>query len=170
MDSQNNHGDTALHLAIRKLNEQIAIQFIEKGANVQIEDNYGKTPLHEAISRADRFSKEFFELLVKKGANINGQDKRGDTPLHMATSFGQRLAPYLLDKGANPNLQNNNGDSPLHVAAKLFRREKAHTIIRLYIKYGGDLELKNIKDQTVRQLIVEKDGPEVLETLLSVSE
>jgi len=80
--------------------------------------------------------------------------------LHEATSFGQRLAPYLLDKGADPNLQNNQGKSPLHKAAQLFNRDKAHALIRLYLQYGGDLNLENIQGQTVRQLIIEKDGPE----------
>jgi len=166
-DSQ---GHTALYTAIRSFNQQAAIQLIEKGASVQIGDEAGKTPLHEATRNANRFTHELFELLMEKGANVNAQDKKGDTPLHEATSFGQRLAPYLLDKGADPNLQNSQGKSPLHRAAQLFNRDKAHALIRLYLQYGGDLNLENIQGQTVRQLIIEKDGPEALETFLSVSE
>ena len=163
-------GCTALHLAIEKLNQQAAIQLIEKGASVQLGDDAGKTPLHEATRKADRFTDELFELLIEKGANVNAQDKKGDTPLHEATSFGQRLAPYLLDKGADPNLQNNHGESPLHRAARFFNRDKAHALIRLYLQYGGDLNLKDIKGQAARELIVEKDGPEVLEMFLSGGE
>ncbi|SEA41872.1 ankyrin repeat domain-containing protein [Marinobacterium iners] len=163
-------GCTALHLAIEKLNQQAAIQLIEKGASVQLGDDAGKTPLHEATRKADRFTDELFELLIEKGANVNAQDKKGDTPLHEATSFGQRLAPYLLDKGADPNLQNNHGESPLHRAARFFNRDKAHALIRLYLQYGGDLNLKGIKGQAARELIVEKDGPEVLEMFLSGGE
>ncbi|PCM43739.1 ankyrin repeat domain-containing protein [Marinobacter sp. ANT_B65] len=168
LDEQNNtYGYTALHRAISKHNQQAAIQLINRGANVQLPDTSGKTPLHKSVRSANRFTDELFELLVAKGADVNAQDAKGSTALHEVSSFGQRLAPFLLANGADPNLQDNEGDSPLHRAARVVKRDKAHAVIRHCLQYGGDLNLENAKGQSVRQLIIDKDGPEGLEKLLS---
>lgn len=170
LDEQNNtYGYTALHRAIRSYNQPAAIQLINRGVNVRLADTSGRTPLHESVRYASRFTNEFFELLVAKGANVNAQDAKGSTALHEASSFGQRLAPFLLATGADPNLQNNKGDTPLYQAARIVKRDEAHAFIRHCLEYGGDLNLENAKGQSVRQLIVEKDGTEGVEKLLSGS-
>jgi ankyrin repeat protein len=54
---------------------------VAAGANPDIVDNNGQTPIFYAI----RFNKfEMVEYLIQRGVNIKIEDKRGSTPAHWA--------------------------------------------------------------------------------------
>lgn len=72
-----------LHLAVEEGNLNTIKFLIEKGADINVKDNQGKTPLHLA---AERESPYIIKYLVKKGANINAQDENGYTALHYASN------------------------------------------------------------------------------------
>jgi hypothetical protein len=81
------------------------------GANINIQNDYGDTPLIYAI---DNNNEEIAEYLIKRGANINLKNGRGWTPLYSAVYKGdEALAELLIERGADINAQTRNGETPL---------------------------------------------------------
>ena len=71
------NGESAVCCATRYDNIEILKYLIELGANVNIQFNYGCTPLFYA-------SLETMKLLVEAGANVNDVNQYGDIPLSYA--------------------------------------------------------------------------------------
>ncbi len=88
---------------------------LAQGADVNVKDNEGRTPLHQT---ARYRNKELAELLLSHGANVNAKDNSGDTPLHAAASYPghTELVELLLAHGADVNAKGKNGETPLHSA------------------------------------------------------
>ena len=60
---------------------------VNKGADVNVKDTYGQTPLHLAASKGQI---KVIRCLIENGANVNvTQETTGSTPLHRAASNGQ---------------------------------------------------------------------------------
>jgi ankyrin repeat protein len=90
---------------------------LDKGVDINVRDNNGKTPLHDAAGLGNLKAMEF---LLDKGVDINVRDNNGKTPLHDAAGLGNLKAmEFLLDKGVDINVRDNNGRTPLHDAAGL---------------------------------------------------
>ncbi len=72
---QDAKGNTILSVAVDR-KESDKVKFIlSKGADPNIPDDEGKTPLHKALDVKTA------HLLIDNGADINAQDKHGDTPV-----------------------------------------------------------------------------------------
>ena len=83
--------------AIRGDLEKINL-LIAEGADVNMIDTAGVTPLHFA---ADRGHKEVVQLLISKGADVNAVTKYGITPLTSATILKQKdVMELLIRQGA----------------------------------------------------------------------
>ena len=97
---------TALHFAVRKLinpDKGLTKFLLEHGANPNIKDHFGKTPLFYATEL------DTVKELVEHGANVNVKDKRGWFPLKEALMGGYlKIARYLLDHGADLNMKDEN--------------------------------------------------------------
>ena len=59
---------------------EVARLLIQKGANVNCQNNWKSTPLHMASRNGDL---EVPKLLIQKGAYVNFQDNCKNTPLHL---------------------------------------------------------------------------------------
>jgi len=96
----------------------------DKGADVNIKNNEGLTPLHYLTScpLSGEIVVKSAELLVSKGADVNCKNSKGQTPLHLLAVglpvFCVPFAHLLLSHGANPNEKDNDSLAPLHVAAR----------------------------------------------------
>ena len=91
---------------------------IEKGANIDVQNNCGDTPLHNAIRRR---LEDISKFLIEKGANLDIQDvKYRNTPLNLSIrfNFDENIVRFLIEKGANIDVQNNRGYTPLYKAIK----------------------------------------------------
>ena len=73
---------TLLHEAVSYDHKEIVELLIDKGAELNIKDDDGVTPLHEAVVSIGQ--KDIIELLITNGADINAKTKRGSTPLDWA--------------------------------------------------------------------------------------
>jgi len=74
---------------------------IDKGADVNVRDEYQYTPLHKA---SEGGYTETVKLLIDKGADVNAKGRWNLTPLHYAVREGHAdIAVFLVDKGADVN-------------------------------------------------------------------
>lgn len=137
---------TPLHRAAAIGNERIIRLLINAGANIDAQDNHGKTPLHYASlynkneniilllllgAKADikdnegntllhtaviNGSFEVVRFLIENKVDVDAKDNIGNTPLHYAVGRNTEIAELLLNAGANTRVKNNAEQSPLKVA------------------------------------------------------
>ena len=106
----NKKGGTALYLAARNGDYDLAMSSIEKGVRVD-ESDCGWTPLHEACNYGNL---DIVKLLLDSGADINGNGDEGMTPLHDATQNAHiDVVKHLIKRGASVTERDNNGHTPL---------------------------------------------------------
>eukprot|EP01111_Echinosteliopsis_oligospora_P009281 TRINITY_DN2698_c0_g1_i1.p1 TRINITY_DN2698_c0_g1~~TRINITY_DN2698_c0_g1_i1.p1 ORF type:complete len:275 (-),score=96.61 TRINITY_DN2698_c0_g1_i1:162-986(-) len=80
-------GWTPLHVAAARGSKQALELLVQRGANINIQDNRGSTALHSLIyKRYDVLALWF----VRQGANIHIQDQRGFSSYDMALGFFQK--------------------------------------------------------------------------------
>ncbi|CCX31249.1 Similar to Ankyrin repeat domain-containing protein 50; acc. no. Q9ULJ7 [Pyronema omphalodes CBS 100304] len=68
-------------MAIIKGHKEVACLLLEKGADVDIQDRFGNTPLSIAAQNGHMTATR---ILLEKGADINLRDNDGRTPLELA--------------------------------------------------------------------------------------
>ena len=72
---------------------------IDHGADVNICDNFGKSPLHYAAHHQNR---QFSRILLQNGANVFQEDKNGLTALDYAADRDYLFTMALIDKYSFP--------------------------------------------------------------------
>lgn len=109
-------GEGALHIVIAR-RDLLWTQFLlQKGANPNVRDSKGVTPLELAASL--RFV-EGIEALAKAGANVDEPNATGETPLMLATHLRDgEMAKVLLENGADPDKSDNSGRSAREYATR----------------------------------------------------
>jgi ankyrin repeat protein len=102
-------GESGLHLVTARRDATWIRFLIQRGANPNIADNAGVTPIQLATSLG---FVEGVEALIEGGANVNVADSQGETPLISAVhQRNVALARRLLGEGANPDQNDNSGRS-----------------------------------------------------------
>jgi ankyrin repeat protein len=119
---QAENGWTPLHNAARYGHIGASQALIYGGAEVDMPDNEGLTPIMVLIKRGNtleirRYLTSLRVSLLKSGADPNRQDYNGNTALHHAVMANLRDAiPLLINYGASVNVKNNDGQTPLDLA------------------------------------------------------
>lgn len=108
-------GQSALHIVTER-RDLVWIQYlVAKGANVNIHDNRGVTPLDLAVTLD--FA-EGVDFLINAGAKVDEPNNTGETPLIDAvTRRDLGVVRLLLKAGANPERPDNSGRSARDYAA-----------------------------------------------------
>jgi ankyrin repeat protein len=116
----------ALVSATQSGDQKSVAYLLDRGADVNYQDDFGLSPLHVAASTQDS---NCVSLLLKRGAKVNVRDKAGRTPLHYAV--GARRLPWepkdgdieaaklLLDHGADINITDKEDKTPLFYSIRL---------------------------------------------------
>lgn len=150
VSSCDKYGCTSLHYAASGAQKGIAELLIAKGADVNVKDDNGGTPLH-ATCYSYRGHKDIVELLIEKGANVNAKDKCNRQPLHNAcSSWRNDLVELLITKGVDVNAKDDNGETPLHATCLGcgIRKESSYEIVELLIAKGADVNAKDYEGWT----------------------
>ena len=103
------NGRSAMHIVVAR-RDVVWIDFLnQQGANVNIRDNKGVTPLMLA---AQLNFVEGVEALVEHGAQVDVTNNAGETPLMSAVhTRNTEMMRVLLEAGANPDRADNSGRS-----------------------------------------------------------
>ncbi|KAB8261316.1 ankyrin repeat-containing domain protein [Aspergillus pseudonomiae] len=115
---------------------------IARGADPDLGDHTGETPLHWAAKAGDH---EIVCLLLQKGAQSDPADKWGRTPLSRAAERGHNLLVerLLVDGRADSNSRDRRGRTPLSWAA-----ENSHLhIVETLVDHGADVEIRDNEGQ-----------------------
>jgi ankyrin repeat protein len=144
VDTQNEAGNTLLILAVsRKHTEatrKVIKALIENGANVEVHNDNGETPLYWAACSFFGEDPELVQFLINKGADVNRQDNYSKTPLHVVAMWGGLgIAQVLLNNGANVNAQDKVGDTPLDEAIRREIQSIANFLRSKGAKTGAEL-------------------------------
>lgn len=180
---RDNMEKTPLHLAVTGPSNYVTKWILEEHIGLlQVEDAWGRTPLHYCASVAN------CDLLLDKGANVDHTDKHGMTSLHRACYLGaSELVRCLLKRNPKLNLRNNvygtplhcgvisgsvdvvmalveasaplnatdkMGNTAVHVAAKLDR----HRILRILMHRGADITIRNLNDRDAQRIASDIKG------------
>lgn len=130
IDVVNSSGLTPLHIAIKKTDFKMAQILLDRGANINHQDNNGNTPLILAVKKKNL---ELVTFVVLSGGDVNLANSDGITPLHQAAFSGnEKIVDFLLKAHANPHLLNNDGYSAYDFAmAREFY--SIATLIKMYM-------------------------------------
>ena len=116
----------ALHLAA--LNEHIKIvEFLhEHGADPNLPDRQGRTPLHASVEKSGRYL--CLQFFLNQNVSFKVTDDQGITPWHLAALQGNAHALSILKEFAPENetcfrSKDNEGRTPLHYAAQSGSKE-----------------------------------------------
>ncbi len=146
---------------------------VQKGADIEAQDNYGDTPLYYAIGQGDKYLVQTFleqgakvnvrnqegktplhyaglktditKALLKAGANVHISDNKGKTPLHCARKVD--VAEALINAGADVNAQDEEGNTPLHYA-KNTSYNKTNDMVKLLLSKGANANVQNKNGET----------------------
>ena len=138
-----NYGKTPLFLACACGKSKIARLLLEKGADLNIENEENKSPLYVAASSTTSLVK----LLIDNGAKIDTKNCYKKTPLHVAVYNDKiKIVKYLVSLKVDLNASNDDGilsfvsyETPLFVACT----EEKFEIARYLINNGADVNKGN---------------------------
>jgi ankyrin repeat protein len=161
-------GETALYYAIQTDSAALVELMIKKGAQVNVVNKSGLSPLTLAIvkkqlsiaqllinhgaevdvnflskaryesSHYSFLDDEILSFVLKHGANINSKDHAGDNVL-WSVGYDSDLTELLLKYGADINIKNSGGRTVLHVAARFAR----DNVAKWLVEHGANVNIKD---------------------------
>ena len=164
---QNQAGSTALHEAAQFGDVTLIKLFLAYNADINAQDNGGKSPLSMAIL-SSRI--EATQLLLLSGSSPVQQDVYGITPLHEAISMVQniydksvqlKIVKMIRQAGGNPMARDSQGKTPFSIVL-----EKDVSLIDAVL--GNDRFLSDSDGHTPLHLaIIEGVKPNILSFILT---
>lgn len=128
LDVLNPAGESPLMMAALKGHTEIALQMIDKGAEL---NKTGWTPLHYAATAGQV---QLISVLIDKAAYIDAESPNGTTPLMMAAMYGTPGAvKLLLEEGADPFIKNEQGLTAIDFAQRA-KKQDSVDIISAFIR------------------------------------
>ena len=189
-------GTTQLHLAVAKSDIELVAQLLKRGADVNVKNNDGKTPL----DCAEKIFDDCFDALLESDGNKEDCDKTdkinkicnllreakakataegiaegdinlpihesGVTRLHLAAADDFNLTIQLIKRGANVNVKTNDGATPLHYAAL---KDNQKIVVAL-LEAGADVGVKNYDGLTPLDVAKKKDYRAMMDLLCKAEE
>ena len=143
VNARNNYRKTPLFYACEKGNMNIAQALIDNGADIDVRDVDGKTPLEIAKETIDKEKLRNAAAEYKKKNNPNNANEE----LFAAVKKKETTAAdinAILDKGANVNARNVLQSTPLHIACGNGHMELAMALV----DRGADVDARDVAQRT----------------------
>lgn len=100
IDSRSEEGISILMYCLKTDNEEWAEFFIDAGADMNLADPNGNTPLHYAVENTDNHA--LIKKMVEKGASPDVPNNQLYTPFHYSILFACPDLPfYFIEQGVN---------------------------------------------------------------------
>lgn len=109
--------NTPLHVCCQNGNLTLIKLLVSKGAEINLENQFGNTPVHAACLKGDLACVSF---LLDNGSTVDSVNHLKSTPLHFACYNDKQnleLVKYLMSRGASITAEDSEGAIPLQVAA-----------------------------------------------------
>ncbi len=134
---------TALYRAVLKNHPNIVELLIQKGADVNLEDENGQTALWLACLKGPLETVQ--TITAVDGVFLDIKNDLGWAPLHLAVITNQMpIVKHLVDMGVNINEPGRNLKTALHIALL----NRYFQIAEFLITCGADLNVQDENDQT----------------------
>lgn len=159
----NRIGRTALHYAAINPGPATVRVLLTHGANADLQDDAGVTPLHEAINHGNH---EVLSCMIEHGAEVNKSSQKPSigTPLEAALRCGNVEAVLiLLRHGVDATIKNDEGNTILHMAA----RAGFTDVVRYLLETEASIEARNRRGETATWLAAEHGSCASLREILS---
>lgn len=168
LNSQNNDGETALHLAARCGLYEVCERLIKNNAELNVFDNYGRNVLHTAVcsneynivklildhcssilcaNNSNMLTNQTNLILDEKYDLIDSKtnDEMGDTPLIISARLNlNNILQLLVDYNATVNATDNEGRSALHWCSKVNNANGA----MILLKSGANVNMQDNDERT----------------------
>jgi ankyrin repeat protein len=109
LDTIDECGRTALHLAVADRNDSIVVELLQNGANIKLRDVSGATPFKCSILDQNA---GIAKILIQYGADVKERYNFGRTPLHLCTHYKDDIiTSLLLGHGAEIDAKDFGGSS-----------------------------------------------------------
>ena len=135
-------GTTALMVAVRQDKKDMAALLLERRANVDLQNRFGRSALMTAVCK--RYGEKVMaELLLERGANVDLQRNDGKSALMVAVIYPsdrKGVAKLLLERGADVDLQDTEGMTALSLAIE--RKKKDMTA--LLVEHGASADVQDL--------------------------
>lgn len=152
----------ALVKGIESNNISMVTQALKNGANPNVQDKWGNTPLHIVAGKI--VSAGMIVLLVQYGADPNARDRCDDTPLHEAARFKSEVSmALLLQSNADPTIKNRLGITPLQLAVS----QGLTASISMLLQYGADPHIQDNTGCTPLHYAAKNGYTQTVSTLLA---
>ena len=172
VNKRDKNDQTPLLLAMGRDWFKLSRILIDRGADPNVENNDGKTPLHllsDSRVHNDN-SLDLLWVLLKRGAMVNKRDKNGETPLLLAMGRGWiKLVRILLEHGAEANVKKStNRKTLLHLLLESQIRDEGEAldIMSLLLDRGAMANGRDVNDQTPLYLAMGRDWFKLARILL----
>jgi len=165
--------DQLLLNAVKSKNIDLVKELLDKGANIEVKNEKGQTPLFIATRYSGtESSNEIVKLLLDRGANIEAKTYNENTPLAMSvintrSESNIETVKLLLKYGADINSKNNKTElTPLMLAVSESNADSDLETVKILLDYGADINAKSIDGWTPLLLAVKySDSYSNLETV-----
>jgi ankyrin repeat protein len=139
------------YTAIRNNSLTRLTALVSEGADVNVRDGHGETPLMYAAFVG---SLDAMKFLIEKGADVNAQNNFGSTALIWSATDLAKVR-LLTDRGANVNTASKKGRTALLVAAM---SDHSADVVKLLKEKGADLKAVDfLKTTPLRAAVLGSD-------------
>jgi len=167
MDSK---GANALHYLARRQDLPSITYLIDKGAQIDLVDKDGNTPLMNACYGTNL---DIVKALYKDQNLVNKINKKGDTALQIALQrSNNEVVAFLLAEGATINAVNNKGENLIEALLKGYNPRKKDgeadfdKKVTLLQKYKVSLEQPNVQGNTALHIAIQRGNRKLIEKVL----